>query len=74
MKCPACGGEVVERRCVICPGLIHYKDLFQIIADNISDVQIQNVVNFIVDLGFQVEYAPVKNGMFTIIFPEETKQ
>lgn len=75
MDCPDCGkplNTVIEYgvgeylRCGDCPITIPFEELFDLIANVITGKQLQDIVNFTVDLGYDIEY--VEKGYFKKVY------
>lgn len=67
LECPDCkeamaeikdiGTGAVEYRCQYgCSVIIAHEDVFKRMADNMSGVQLESIINFLVDIGYDVKY------------------
>lgn len=66
INCPDCqeplieirGAEDnIEYRCQFgCSLIVPYPDVFQKVADTISGVQLESIINWLIDIGYDVQY------------------
>lgn len=79
MICPDCGKDLIREtgsyRCEDCPMIVPFEELFNILANALTGRELEDIINNIVDIGYDVEYvedgAFGKQGYFKKIYREE---
>ena len=79
MKCSDCNKELTQMMNADtgetyfvcsggCPNIVPFPQVFQSMADNITGKQLENIINWLVDIGYDVQY--LGDGTFKKIYRE----